>query len=64
MEQPQLGICELQYLRSLVMCDNLENDYEYHPETKIARNKTMFDFNVEVMQKLDDLEDFILKGVS
>ena len=27
MEQPQLGICELQYLRSLVMCDNLENDY-------------------------------------
>ena len=49
MEQPQLGICELQYLRSLVMCDNLENDYEYHPETKIARNKTMFVFNAEVM---------------
>jgi len=46
------------------MCDNLENDYEYHPETKIARNKTMFVFNAEVMQKLDDLEDFILKGVS
>ena len=64
MEQPQLGICELQYLRSLVMCDNLENDYEYHPETKIARNKTMFVFNAEVMQKLDDLEDAILKGVS
>ena len=55
MEQPQLGICELQYLWSLVMCDNLENDYEYHPETKIARNKTMFVFNAEVMQKLDDL---------
>ena len=62
MEQPQLGICELQYLRSLVMCDNLENDYEHHPETLIARNKTMFVFNAEVMQKLDDLEDFISKG--
>lgn len=64
MEQPKLGICELQYLRSLVMCDNLENDYEHHPEIKIARDKTMFIFNAEVMQKLDDLEDFILKGVS
>ena len=42
----------------------VNDDYEYHPETKIARNKTMFVFNAEIMQKLDDLEDFILKGVS
>lgn len=54
-------LTEIQYLRGLVMADQLENDYE-HNSSKIAQNKSMFDFTEGIQKKLDDAENAMLGG--
>ena len=54
-------LTEIKYLRGLVMADQLENDYE-HNNSKIAQNKSMFDFTEGIQKKLDNAENAMLGG--
>ena len=54
-------LTEIKYLRGLVMADQLENDYE-HNNSKIAQNKSMFDFTDVIQKKLDNAENAMLGG--
>ena len=54
-------LTEIKYLRGLVMADQLENDYE-HNNSKIAQNKSMFDFTDGIQKKLDNAENAMLGG--
>ncbi len=50
-------LTEIQYLRSLIVSDKKENDYENQGmNAKIDQNTSMYEFTNKILEKLDEFE--------
>lgn len=46
------NVTELQYLRGLILADQLENDYKNHPTIRIDNKTNMNQFTAALLDKL------------
>jgi hypothetical protein len=56
-ETLELTLTEIQYLRSLILQDQICGDFLINPQIKIDRQTSMYDFTEKIMKKLNDMED-------